>query len=77
VLAAEDQKTLAAHEFFTDILGVPVNRVSTLNLDLLDLPHTDLGNLGERFTEGEILAVIRVLPPDKALGPDRFTGHFL
>jgi hypothetical protein len=49
---------LAAYEFFNDILGVSANRVSLLNLDLLDLPHIDFGDLGEPFTESEILAII-------------------
>jgi hypothetical protein len=68
---------LAAYEFFNDILGVSANRVSLLNLDLLDLPHIDFGDLGEPFTESEILAIIWALPPNKAPGPDDFTGRFL
>jgi hypothetical protein len=73
VLVAEEQKTLAAHEFFNNILGTLASRVSSLNMELLDLPCIDLVHLGERFTEGEVLAMIRALPPDKA----GFTRHFL
>jgi hypothetical protein len=38
VLVVEDQKTIVVFDFFNDILGVPASRVSSLNLDLLDLP---------------------------------------
>jgi hypothetical protein len=76
VLVAEEQKTMVVYDFFNDILGVPASRVSSLRLDVLDPPRVELGALGERFTESEILAVIRSLPPDKAPGPDRFTGRF-
>jgi hypothetical protein len=50
--------------------------VSSLHLDLLDLPCPELRALGECFTECEILSIIRSLPPDKAPGPDGFIGRF-
>jgi hypothetical protein len=77
IIVAEEQKSKAIFDFFNDILGVPAPRVSSLNLDLLDLPHSELGNLGDRFSEAEVLAVVRSLPPDKALGHDGFTNRFL
>jgi hypothetical protein len=53
-----------------------VHRSHAVNLDLLDLPQLHLDNLCNRFTEEEILGVIRALPPDKAPGPDGFTNRF-
>jgi hypothetical protein len=41
------------------------------------LPTIDPVSLGDRFTEVEVWAVVRALPPDKASGPDRFTARFL
>jgi hypothetical protein len=76
VLVARDQKTLTVYDFFKDILGVPLKRVNSLNLDLLDLPSAELGGLDEHFTESEILAIIRSLPPNKAPGPGGFMGRF-
>jgi hypothetical protein len=43
----------------------------------LDLPQINFSELLAHFTEEEVLAVIRSLPPDKALGPDGFMVRFL
>jgi hypothetical protein len=67
---------LAAYEFFNDILGIPADRVNSLNLDFLNLPHMDLAELGDHFTKGEVLAVIHALSPDKAQGLMGSPGGF-
>jgi hypothetical protein len=47
-----------------------------MNMAALGLPSLDLQGLEMLFTEVEVAAVIRDLPPDKAPGPDGFTGLF-
>jgi hypothetical protein len=69
----EHSKAATLYEFYDNLLGVSVHRSYMINMDLLDMPHLDLSCVVERFTEEEVLHVICVLPPDKALGPDGFT----
>jgi hypothetical protein len=77
VLFVEDRKADVAYSFFNDILGVPTSHSNIINLDEPELPHLDLSNLGERFTEEKVLGVIQSLPPDKAPGLDSFATRFL
>lgn len=51
-------------------------RTHALDLDILQLPTRNLAHLEEPFTEAEIEKVIKSMPPDKAPGPDGFTGRF-
>jgi hypothetical protein len=62
---------------FEAMMGMPVARSNSINLDLLDLPQLDLDHLSSCFTEQEVWNVIRSLPPDRAPRPDRFTARFL
>jgi hypothetical protein len=48
-----------------------------INLGLLDLPQLNFTVLADRFIKEEVLCVIHALPPNKVLGPDGFTTHFL
>jgi hypothetical protein len=59
-LVFEQSKAAALYEFYDKILGVPVQRSCTINLDLLDMPHLDLSSLAKRFTEEEVLHVCDV-----------------
>ncbi|WVZ65991.1 LOW QUALITY PROTEIN: hypothetical protein U9M48_015270 [Paspalum notatum var. saurae] len=64
------------HDHFSAMLGTPGSRELDLNWGALNTPHFDLTHLEAPFTEEEILEAIRNLPPDKAPGPDGFTGAF-
>jgi hypothetical protein len=77
VLVAKEHKALATYEFFNGILDILASRVNSLNLDILNLPRMDLMELGDHFTEGEVMAVIQGLLPDKVPRPDGFTRRFL
>jgi hypothetical protein len=68
------QKVEALFEFYDKILGEPSPHCRTINLELLDIPRLDLSDLEARFTEEEVLQVIRSLSPDKAPGLDGFTA---
>ena len=58
------------------MIGKESDRVRTINLDSLDIPSFDLEALDSPFTEEEVWYTIKNLPPDKAPGPDGFTGRF-
>jgi hypothetical protein len=73
----EEQKVDVAFSFFDNILGSPLSLSATINLDVLDIPRIDVSCLEDRFTEAEVLEVIKSLPPDKASSPDGFTARFV
>jgi hypothetical protein len=81
VLVNEGRKAEAVYSFFDAVLGTTPLRANSINLELLDLPSLDLHGLGNRFTEEEVLHVIRSLRPDKAppaqmdSWPDFFRSH--
>lgn len=50
-------------------------RQHSLNLDDL-LPQLDLTGIDACFSEEEIWAAVKEIPPDRAPGPDGFTGLF-
>ncbi|WVZ96660.1 hypothetical protein U9M48_042270 [Paspalum notatum var. saurae] len=58
------------------MLGVPGPREVDLNWSTLNIPRFELNHLDAPFTEEELLEAIRQSPPDKAPGPDGFTGAF-
>jgi hypothetical protein len=64
-------------QFYDKILGKPSPRSYSINMDLLGILQLDLSGLAARFTQEEVLQVIRSLPIDKASGPDCFTARFL
>ena len=58
-------------------MGVTSSLVMHFNLsDLIDR-HVDLSSLVLPFTEEEIDAVVKLMPSDKAPGPDGFNGMFM
>jgi hypothetical protein len=46
-------------------------------MQALGLSALNLQELGERFTEDEVLKLIRSISPDKAPGPDGFIARFM
>jgi hypothetical protein len=47
-----------------------------LDLSVLEVSSVDVTGIGFCFSEQEIWSVVRAMPPDKAPGPDMFTGLF-
>lgn len=66
----------AFHGFFVNLIGKPVPRSHTLDLDYLNVPSHDLSSLEAHFTEDEVWEAIKSLPSEKALGPDGFIALF-
>jgi hypothetical protein len=72
----ELEKAHVVFDHFNAILGSSVERSCTLNFGELNVPSIDLHGLDNCLTKDEIWNVIRMLPPDKATGPDGFMGLF-
>jgi hypothetical protein len=77
VVVFEERKADAAFCYFDQILGTLSPRSNSISLDLLNLPYLDPAGMGARFTEAEVWATIKGLPPDKSPGPNGFTTRFL
>ena len=76
VLTKHEEKEKIVNEFYYNLLGVSVDRDSTINLEEVNIPSHDLAELDAPFSEEEIWKTISSLPSDKAPGPDGFTGKF-
>jgi hypothetical protein len=72
-LVSEDAKASVMFDFFKNVLGTPPEHTNVMNLDVLDPPRVQQGNLVDRFTEEEVWHTIRLLPSDKASSPNGFT----
>ena len=82
-LVSEDQiytnhadKASIIDDFYNSLLGTRVDRENTVDLTELGLNTHDLTKLDLPFTAEEVWRTIEQLPPDKAPGPDGFTGRF-
>lgn len=73
--AAEEAKQDIIYDYYKEVLGMPFQQLHSVHLDDL-LPQIDLHGIDACFTEDEFWTTIKELPPDRAPGPDGFTGHF-
>lgn len=76
VLTKHEDKQQVVSDFYSNLLGVGLDRNFTINLEALDIPSHDLTELDAPFSEDEVWKTISSLPSDKAPGPDGFTGKF-
>jgi len=63
-------------EHFEGLIGTPLQRASTLDLNFSHRGGIDLSVLDEPITEDEVWETIKDLPADRAPGPDGYTGRF-
>ena len=61
---------------FNALFGSYKPRAQSINLECLDFPTADLLDLDRAISKEEVRAVIQELHPEKAPGPDGFTGLF-
>ncbi|KAK1691938.1 hypothetical protein QYE76_008635 [Lolium multiflorum] len=76
LVTEQGRKEECFFQFYNELLGSIQNRDSVIDLNLLNLPHLDLHAMDVIFSEDEVWGVIKELPPDRAPGPDGFTGVF-
>jgi hypothetical protein len=76
ILTGHEEKEKNVFEFYNSLLGEPLDRDMTINLDVLGFPHNDLSELEAPFSKEEVWRTICSLASDKAPGPDVFTRKF-
>lgn len=75
-MADQDAKEQAVWEYYNNLLGTAQERPEALNLHAFHQPSLDLADLDLPITETEVWDTIKLMPSDKASGPDGFTGRF-
>jgi hypothetical protein len=70
----DKHKLIQGH--FEQVMGQPPPRTKYFSWPDLALPKVNLASLDVPFSEEEIWQAVKLLPREKALGPDDFTEHF-
>jgi hypothetical protein len=76
VLTSHEDKATELLTLYDKLLGTCEQRDVSINLDNLELRQHDLSDLESPFSEEEVWNTIKRLAPDKAPGPDRYSGRF-
>lgn len=72
----QQDKSLVAQNHYENALGPPPSRDLDLNWQLFRQADVDLSALDADFTEDEVKRAIKLMPKDKAPGPDGFSLNF-
>lgn len=64
------------HARFTAVFGTAMSSRTTINFEALRIQPIPLADLDVDIMADEVWNTIKELPPDRALGPDGFTGAF-
>jgi hypothetical protein len=75
VISHEDKAQVLLN-FYSNLIGTREQRQSSINLEALGIQQHDLHMLEAPISEEEVWNTIKLLPSDKAPGPDGFTGCF-
>ena len=70
MITDHEQKEKTIFDFYSNLLGVSLDREFTVNLEELATPRLNLEELDASFTEEEVWKTINSMPSDKAPGPD-------
>ena len=76
ICTSHEDKAAAIDVFYENLLGKCDDREYTINLFELEIISHDFADLELPFSEEEVWNTIKMLPSDKAPGPDGFTGRF-
>lgn len=76
IATSHEDKEELVWEYFSNLLGKAEQRTETLNLQAFHQRQYDLEAMDEPISEQETWEVIKGLHPDRAPGPDGFTGCF-
>jgi hypothetical protein len=72
----QERKKEAIWKHFNDLIGTYKPSSSSINLSILQFPVIDMQSLSNPILESEVRETILELHPEKAPGPDGFTGLF-
>ncbi|KAM0867127.1 hypothetical protein ACQ4PT_042196 [Festuca glaucescens] len=72
----QELKKKAIWDHFKELIGTYRQSSSSINLSALNFPEVQLQSLSAPILADEVKAVILELHPEKAPGPDGFTGMF-
>jgi hypothetical protein len=61
---------------FADVFGTAVDSRHTINFTAIGVSPLPLSNLESEFSADEVWTAIKEMPPDRAPGPNGFTGQF-
>jgi len=75
-LTSQEDKQAAFFEYFDGLIGTPLVRDSTLDLNFFHREGIDLSALDDPITEDEVWQTIKNLPADRAPGLDGYIGRF-
>ena len=70
MITDHEQKEKTIFDFYSNLLGVSLDREFTVNLEELATSRLNLEELDASFTEEEVWKTINSMPSDKAPGPD-------
>jgi hypothetical protein len=76
IVTDQERKVEVFTEAYFQLLGKVQPREYSIDLEELEIPTAHLQDLDDMFTEEEIWRVVKDLHPDRAPGPDGFTGAF-
>jgi hypothetical protein len=70
------EKDQIIHNHFNAVMGRGNARTLDFNWEALHFEEPNLASLGDPFSEEEVHIAIKLMPSDKAPGPDGYTGAF-
>jgi hypothetical protein len=76
LVTSHDDKAEVLLNYFTELIGSSSDRESSIDLEALGIQHHLLDHLVSSCSEEEVWDTIKLMPSDKAPGPDGFTGRF-
>ena len=76
IVWSHEEKEEILYRFYNDLLGTRVERTQSIDWNNLQLCRIEDNDLDMPFTEEEVEHTIKMLPAEKAPGPDGFTGIF-
>jgi hypothetical protein len=76
ICTSHEDKAAAIDVFYENLFGKCDDREYTINLFELEIISHDFADLELPVSEEEVWNTIKMLPSDKAPGPDGFTGRF-
>lgn len=76
IVWSHEEKEEIVHQFYSELLGSRVERTQSIDWNSLQLSTFEGSELDEPFSEEEMEHAIKLLPAEKAPGPDGYTGTF-